>query len=234
VHIAPAVLSLSVSAVDSAIQTLKSKANESQPAAAEPELLLPDSDMVLPSIPPLATESSSASAIAKSFPLKKIRAVDSKVLKHLESPVEYSAVPQQQIPKEPEAVSGKMTEARELSGSRVISADDVTEVDSESFTKLSHVVRGAYMDGILRKIERNKTYPYQARIERKEGRSLVGFRVGADGGVDSIHIINSAGTGILDQAALQAVRRAAPFAEPPAAFAGGSLMLEVTLVFSLH
>ncbi|MBX3237743.1 MAG: energy transducer TonB [Nitrospiraceae bacterium] len=64
---------------------------------------------------------------------------------------------------------------------------------------------------ILQRIEPFKRYPAAARIEKLEGRVVVRAVILADGQLASSDIAKSSGHDILDQAALEAVRQAAPF-----------------------
>lgn len=63
---------------------------------------------------------------------------------------------------------------------------------------------------IWRKINRSKYYPEIARRERLEGAPRVTFSINADGSVGSVDIATSCGQAILDEAAKETVRRAAP------------------------
>lgn len=47
------------------------------------------------------------------------------------------------------------------------------------------------------------------------GKALVGFGIRADGGLEQVRLLRSSGSAALDAAALDHIRRAAPFAPPP-------------------
>jgi len=64
---------------------------------------------------------------------------------------------------------------------------------------------------ILQRIEPLKRYPAAARLEKQEGRVVVRAVILADGQLASSEIAKGSGHEILDQAALEAVRQAAPF-----------------------
>lgn len=92
-----------------------------------------------------------------------------------------------------------------------------------------------YLAEVARKIERNKEYPRLARAGGIEGRATVRFQLLANGHIRPPEVAHSSGHAILDQSALKAVNRAAPFAPPPVEIsAGGAIRLEVVLVFQLH
>jgi protein TonB len=74
-------------------------------------------------------------------------------------------------------------------------------------------------------------YPESARMEGTTGRTLVAF-VYRDGAVSDIHVVTSSGMGLLDHAALAAVRDAA-CPPPPHGLAGKSLPEQLWVDFTL-
>ncbi len=63
---------------------------------------------------------------------------------------------------------------------------------------------------IIRKIEAAKRYPRVARKMGIEGKAVVRFKLKPQGQVETVEIVESSGSEILDQASLQTVRDAAP------------------------
>ncbi|MCR5219968.1 MAG: energy transducer TonB [bacterium] len=63
-------------------------------------------------------------------------------------------------------------------------------------------------------IERKLRYPALARRQGLSGQVLVSFVVERNGGIRDLRVLRGSGFGLLDDSALSAVRRAAPF--PPA------------------
>ncbi|MBU1208931.1 MAG: energy transducer TonB [Proteobacteria bacterium] len=63
---------------------------------------------------------------------------------------------------------------------------------------------------IIRKIEAAKRYPRVARKMGIEGKAVVRFKLKAQGQVETVEIVESSGSEILDRASLQTVRDAAP------------------------
>jgi len=63
---------------------------------------------------------------------------------------------------------------------------------------------------IMRRIERAKRYPKVARRMGIEGKATVRFKLKPNGKVDSVEVVGSSGSDILDQASLETVQRAAP------------------------
>jgi TonB family protein len=80
---------------------------------------------------------------------------------------------------------------------------------------------------ILSRIEGAKQYPKSARRMHMEGKATVRFKIKADGKVDSVELVESSGSEILDQASLETVRRAVPLP-----FKEG--WLKVGIVFKIH
>jgi protein TonB len=68
-----------------------------------------------------------------------------------------------------------------------------------------------YPGEVLRRIQRVR----QARVSAR-GSAVVAFSIGGDGGLSSVRIARASGSSALDAAALDHIRRAAPFPPPPA------------------
>ncbi len=54
-------------------------------------------------------------------------------------------------------------------------------------------------------------YPYRARQQGWQGRVLVAVRLKADGGLGDVKVVTGSGCALLDESAVKAVRKAAPF-----------------------
>jgi len=67
---------------------------------------------------------------------------------------------------------------------------------------------------VLRRVEELKRYPAEARVDRAEGKVVVKAVINEDGSVDDVEIFQSSGSPTLDNAAVDLMRRAAPFALP--------------------
>ncbi|MFP5382918.1 MAG: energy transducer TonB, partial [Gammaproteobacteria bacterium] len=64
--------------------------------------------------------------------------------------------------------------------------------------------------------ERGTVYPPEAREQGLEGNALAVFSLDRDGRILSLRLGKSSGVPVLDEAALETIRRAAPFPPPPA------------------
>lgn len=83
-----------------------------------------------------------------------------------------------------------------------------------------------YPDRLLARV-RHKWYPQirelRNSVARKPGMTVIEFAVQRDGSIADLKTIDSAGDASLDEAALQAISSAAPFAELPEAYSGTTL-----------
>ncbi|MGF6176552.1 energy transducer TonB family protein [Ensifer sp. 4252] len=73
-----------------------------------------------------------------------------------------------------------------------------------------------YKGKVRTKVMRKHRYPSQAKRQGITGTATVSFVVTADGGLSGLRLAGSSGSSVLDQAALETVRRAAPFPKIPA------------------
>jgi protein TonB len=83
-----------------------------------------------------------------------------------------------------------------------------------------------YASRVRAKIAANKPSGNGAR-----GRVTVAFGVTLSGGLSHVRIARSSGSGALDQAAMSAVRRAAPFGQPPAGASARQLAFSIPITF---
>ena len=90
-----------------------------------------------------------------------------------------------------------------------------------------------YFDLVRMKIESRKQYPPEAREKQIQGRVLVRFVITGDGHISSLGIVKSSRHEVLDLAALEAVRNAAPFPRPPVDLFKEKLRVELTILFEL-
>lgn len=92
---------------------------------------------------------------------------------------------------------------------------------------------GEFFDAIRKKIESRKKYPESARNAGFEGRSGVKITILKSGQLENAEIVDSSGREILDNAALQSVRDAAPFPPLPVDSEQEKIGLRIYLVFRL-
>lgn len=88
-----------------------------------------------------------------------------------------------------------------------------------------------YPGTIARKLNAALSYPAEASRRKVKGQARVQFVIDASGRVGSVEVVTSSGSAILDRAAIETVRRAAPF--PPIPMEAGRTQwpFKVTLAF---
>ncbi|MDP3525329.1 MAG: TonB family protein [Hoeflea sp.] len=89
-----------------------------------------------------------------------------------------------------------------------------------------------YPGKVASKLRRSLRYPQEARRQGIRGEVVVSFVVASNGGVSNVRIARSSGSPVLDGAAAEAVRRAAPFPQIPADAGRSSWAFSVPLGFT--
>lgn len=92
---------------------------------------------------------------------------------------------------------------------------------------------GQYRIAIIAAAKRYKKYPRLALDNNWEGQAEIRMVVGADGTIASISVKTRSGFEVLDQQALEMIRKAKPLAPIPAGLRGRGFTVDVPVVFSL-
>ncbi|MDY7037090.1 MAG: energy transducer TonB, partial [Thermodesulfobacteriota bacterium] len=100
-------------------------------------------------------------------------------------------------------------------------------------TSGDYATSGAYLEMLRLRIERHKKYPDAARVRHIEGRVTIRFVITPEGDVRAAGVAKTSRHGVLDRAALKAVKDAAPFPKPPSHLFKGLIPLEITILFEL-
>ncbi len=87
----------------------------------------------------------------------------------------------------------------------------------------------AYTHLVQKQIETVKQYPKRAQRRNEQGVVEMIFTIGNDGKIVSQNIIKSSGSRILDTAAMDALKKASPFAPPPK----GPIVIQLPIRFEL-
>lgn len=90
-----------------------------------------------------------------------------------------------------------------------------------------------YFEMVRLRIERYKQYPLSARTRQIEGRTTVRFVITPEGRILDLKVIKHSRSAILDRAAVNAIKKSAPFPKPPPNMFKGPVPLELTIVFEL-
>ena len=106
------------------------------------------------------------------------------------------------------------TPPAEASAPADLSATQVAALTSTGANRPARADYGWLSEVILRRVEELKHYPAEARADRAEGKVVVKAVINEDGGVENVEVFQSSGSTTLDQAAVDLMRRAAPFSLP--------------------
>jgi len=90
-----------------------------------------------------------------------------------------------------------------------------------------------YLRKLRARLERARAYPIEARDRGWSGTASVRFSIGRDGGVEKLELTTGSGRRLLDEAALETVRRAAPFPALPPEIKRETLDLTLPVAFRL-
>lgn len=104
--------------------------------------------------------------------------------------------------------------AAETSVPAASSASQVAALAPPGSNRSARIDYGWLSEVILRRVEELKRYPAEARVDRTEGKVVVKAVINEDGSVDDVEIFQSSGSTTLDKAAIDLMRRAAPFSLP--------------------
>jgi len=89
----------------------------------------------------------------------------------------------------------------------------------------------SYFASIKRKIELVWQYPYEAAAAGIQGELSLDFVITRSGALDSITLVRSSGSKILDDEAIRSIRKAAPFDPIPAQYKIASLLIRGRFVY---
>jgi len=110
--------------------------------------------------------------------------------------------------------------------------DELTSTARLSQSTNARQQQHALLELLHTTISNNKEYPYLARRQHREGVATVGFELHPDGTVKNTHLVASSNTGMLDRAALTAVKRIEPFA-PARVYLEQAKEFSIDVVFKL-
>ena len=94
--------------------------------------------------------------------------------------------------------------------------------------------QATWQKSLLKHLDRHKRYPTAARNNRVEGTVVVAFKISQNGNVTASHVVKSSGSSLLDEEALDVLRRADPVPEPPSHINGSALDLVLPIQFKIR
>jgi len=95
------------------------------------------------------------------------------------------------------------------------------------------MTRKDFLQLVKMRIETLKKYPDQARERNQQGLVVIEFELEKEGRVMAVRVQRSSGVNLLDQAAVQAVQKAAPFPRAPKGLFAYPVRLRVGVAFEL-
>jgi TonB family protein len=121
-----------------------------------------------------------------------------------------------------------------FSGYKLISHSSLESVATKEWLApdLSGILQG-FFGSIRKKIESKKKYPELAKDAGIEGRSGIKMVILKDGQLEKAEIVDSSGSQVLDNAALQSVQNAAPFPPLPKGVKQSKIEVSIYLVFKI-
>jgi protein TonB len=116
-------------------------------------------------------------------------------------------------------------------------AVEETDREIETHNKVNNyidqgIVLNGFLEEVRSRIDRAKRYPWLARLQGIEGTTRLRFRILPSGEPAEVEIAQSSQSRLLDQEAIETVRRVARFPQPPVASNLG-VVVRLPLVFHL-
>ena len=131
--------------------------------------------------------------------------------------------------------TGGVLSLGESEGNWILIRYDRTDgwVDTRFVAKENSSPEHIWTKEIVAALERNKAYPDAAKSRGERGVAQVFFSLDRQGNLVSSRILRSSGSELLDQEALDVIRRSEPFPPPPSELQGQAINLTVPIFFSL-
>ncbi len=181
---------------------------------------------------------------SREIPSPRSRDIRPEVLAVQSIPVKSSNLPERQVlarnkykPKETfEAVSlpqlPDSLEAGDLSVPAPLLQHKAEPGKSQGKTS-KYANAGDYFSVLLVRINQFKHYPESARARHIEGSVSLEFVLSEDGALETVEIIKSSCHGLLDEAALDAIKKASPFPKPPSDILKVPVTFRISILFQL-
>ena len=153
-----------------------------------------------------------------------------------------SPAPVNETPKAEKKEEDKPTPKKETPPPRakppvqLVDSDDLLEEEEEDteFTASSLLSEQLYISRLKRWLQPYVKYPRRALERDREGTTRLAVRIGRDGEVQSIQIVEESGHSILDKEAMQAIKRASPFPTMPDEVKGDSFSFTLPVIFIIQ
>lgn len=197
-----------------------------EPVAQEPSEMTPtEADVILPAEEMPASQVEEADVIASIAPVETVIPQERPDPEEVLKPEVEKVEPKKEPAKKKKVVRKKAGEGgAQAKSQKKGKTDGVENATAAAATgesrgasrEIGNAAVSNYPGKVRRKLTRAIRYPAEARRQGLRGVAHVSFTVTSGGGVARVGITKSAGSPVLDQAALETVRRAAPFPAIPA------------------
>lgn len=151
----------------------------------------------------------------------------------VQAPTAAPAVPGVERPRTPEPVSAPSTGVVAAPTAKLDSVPAAAPAAPAASDSADPATLGQYRIAIISAARRYKRYPRLAIDNNWEGQAEIRMVIGVDGNIASITIKSRSGFDVLDQQALEMIRKAKPLTPIPPALRGRGFTIDVPVVFSL-
>ncbi|RVO09368.1 energy transducer TonB, partial [Sinorhizobium meliloti] len=196
-----------------------------EPVSQEPSEMTPtEADVILPAEEMPASQVEESDVIASIAPVETVIPQERPDPEEVLKPEVEKVEPKKEPAKKKKVVRKKAgeggTQAKsqkkgKADGAETATAAAATGESRGASREIGNAAVSNYPGKVRRKLTRAIRYPAEARRQGLRGVAHVSFTVTSGGGVARVGITKSAGSPVLDQAALETVRRAAPFPAIP-------------------
>lgn len=129
--------------------------------------------------------------------------------------------------KENKALKEEAPLRREILSKEMLMEETIETIESNDESMLR------YQDMVKEKIQSCRRYPNWAKRQDIEGISRLRFTLLSNGMVKDIKLLKTSGSNVLDNEAIETIRRACPLCPIPKEFNRSSIAIEIALVFKL-
>lgn len=198
-------------------------------AETPPDVIPTEADVILPAeeLPPVAAEQPEITATVAPaetvIPEEKPEPEPEEIKPEPEKKPEPRKEPEKEKPKKKPVKKKAGDKGNQVESAKQGQADGVENAIASSNAgkkgkvsqALGNAVESNYKGKVRSKVQRHFKYPKSADRAGVKGTVTVAFTVSASGGVSGVRIVKGSGSPVLDEAALNAVRKAEPLPKIP-------------------
>ena len=132
----------------------------------------------------------------------------------------------------PARVQPVAAKGSEAAGTPAVAAPGLTAGTGDAASPAAQ--EGAYLKGLTQAIARNRFYPPEAQRQDLTGVVVVAFTIRADGSLTEFRVAKGSGSEVIDQAAVETVRRLGTYKPIPAGIGRSQWPVKVPIRFDLR